>query len=100
MTIPDFSKLMCPVPITPTPPVIEVRIVVERIDHPTVLMSQWEPYSMAEFQDTRGVLATEVGSPDGAVSIWTSDTTTVIVPSRNISTLSISTRPITPDESS
>lgn len=101
MTIPDFSKLMCPIPIAPLPPFAEAQLVIETCGDGTPLMSLWFPYSLPELQDLREFLTHEIGRDDGAVLICTSDTAEVIVPSRRIKTVTINTRSIiTPDESS
>ena len=89
------------VPITtPMPPVIEAQIVIKTLDDETPLVSSWVPYSMAGFEDMRSFMGTEIGRPDGAVMMPTSDTTDVIVPSRRVQTVTINTRDITPSESS
>lgn len=82
------------------PPVIEAQIVIRMLDDGNPVVSSWVPYSMAEFQDMRSFMGTEVGRPDGAVIMPTSGTADVIVPSRRVHTVTINTRDITPSGSS
>jgi acyl-CoA synthetase (AMP-forming)/AMP-acid ligase II len=91
---------MGPIPIAPPPPFAEAQLVIETCDDGTPLTSLWAPYSLPELQDMREYLTHQIGRDDGAVLIYTSDTTEVIIASRRIKTVTINTRDITQGESS
>jgi hypothetical protein len=79
-----------------TPPVqIEVRVDVDRVWGDRPLTGQWAWYTPAEYEELRGDLVTQVGDPDGTVSVWTGDHVEVLVPSRRIRGITITTRPFT-----
>lgn len=87
-----------------TPPVvappIEVRVGVDRTSGDSTLTTPWETLTAAEYEALRGQLLTQVGDPDGVVSVWLTDDTEVLVPSRLIRALQITTRPVTAGGSS
>lgn len=74
---------------------IEVRVDVERVWGDRPLTGQWAWYTPSEYEDLRGDLITQVGDPDGAVSVWTGENVEVPVPSRRIRGITITTRPFT-----
>jgi hypothetical protein len=81
--------------LTPPPATVEVRIEIDLLalgDERQV--SLWFPYTTSELRELRTYLAGEVANRDGAVSIWTSDDTELIIPSRTIRWLTITTRPL------
>lgn len=80
-----------------TPVTVEARVEIDQLDTDAPLGSLWFKYSAHEMQGLRTYLAGEVGNRDGAVSIWIGDDTELIVPSRTIRWLTITTRPLTPE---
>jgi hypothetical protein len=80
----------------PTPEPIEVRMVVQRVWGDRPLTSAWEWHTPTEYETLRADLLTQIGDPDGAVSVWTGDNVEVIVPSRRIRALTLMTRPVPP----
>jgi hypothetical protein len=81
----------------PALPPVEVRIVVDRGWGERPLTAPWEAYTASEYETLRADLLTQVGDPDGVVSIWTGDAVEVLVPSRRIRDVTITTRPVAVD---
>jgi hypothetical protein len=89
-----FAGMTTPRPMLPP---VEVRIVIERTWGDRALTSPWDAYTAAAYEGLRGDLLTGVGDPDGVVSIWTGDSVEVLVPSRRIRSVTLTTRPVTAD---
>lgn len=92
MTFPMPAFVFGPAPL---PVTVEVRIEIDFLAlGDERQMSLWFPYTTSELQELRSYLAGEVANRDGSVTIWVSDTSERIIPSRTIRWLTIVTRPV------